>query len=333
MKGSPSGSSTGGRLLVLLLALAVMASACAGRGGRSEKAEESLHNMGGRVRPVVAVLSTRSGTADARSRPSPGMWVSTWRHIRIHGLQRSYLLVTPTRVTQSRLPVVVVLHGRDMTPALIEAESRFSSVTGPAVLVYPAGFDRSWNAGYCCGGAHALAVNDVAFLQATIAQVLRSDPAASRRVYLVGYSNGGRMAFRMACADPGAFAGVAAVEAVPVSACTDPVPVPIIEVASSGDPLLTIPQSGTPKHIAGHAEVTVGQLIRQWRAIDGCPEAAATTRYGQAVTMRWADCRPGARMEMVEYYGGSHAWPNGQPGTPAAQQMIWSFFTSGQPGA
>jgi polyhydroxybutyrate depolymerase len=220
-----------------------------------------------------------------------------------------------------------------MTPALIERVTRFSSVTGPAVLVYPAGVDLSWNAGYCCGRAHALAVNDVAFLEATIAQVLRSDPAAwARRVYLVGYSNGGRMAFRMACADPGAFAGVAAVEAVPVSACTDPGPVPIIEVASSGDPLLTIPQFGAPKHIAGRAEVTVGQVISQWQGIDGCSGAPATTRYAQAVTTRWAACRPGARMEKAEYFGGTHAWPGGQPGTPAAQGMIWSFFTGGQPG-
>jgi polyhydroxybutyrate depolymerase len=227
----------------------------------------------------------------------------------------------------------VILHGRDETPAVIERVTQFQLATGPALLVYPAGVDSSWNAGYCCGQAHALAVDDVAFLQKVITQVLHFEPgSASAPIYLVGYSNGGRMAYRMACAHPRAFAGIAAVEAVSVSSCSTPAPVPVIEVASSGDPLLTIPADGIPKQIAGHAEMTVAALIGQWRATDGCARATATTRYPSAVSTTWAACRPGARVEMVQYDGGTHAWPAGGSGTPSAEQLIWTFFTGHRSG-
>ena len=122
-------------------------------------------------------------------------------------------------------------------------------------------------------------------------------------MYLVGYSNGGRMAYRLACADPGAFSGVAAVEAVAVSSCSQVRPVPLIEVASTGDPLLTIPASGRPKHIAGHVETTVTALVRDWRQLEGCTPASTTTAYPSLRTTQWSHCDGQGRVALAVYQG------------------------------
>ena len=225
------------------------------------------------------------------------------------------------------LPLLVVLAGRDMTPAAIEQRTGFLGLVGPAVVAYPAGIGESWNAGYCCGAAQRAGVDDVAFIESVIRQILAGEPPApSHPVYLVGYSNGGRMAYRLACADPGAFSGVAAVEAVAVSSCSQVQPVPLIEVASTGDPLLTIPASGRPKHIAGHVETTVSALVRDWRQLEGCTPASTTTSYPSLRTTQWSHCDGQGRVALAVYQGGSHHWPAGKPGTPSASQLIWDFF-------
>lgn len=248
--------------------------------------------------------------------------------------QRYYLVARPTVVRSPSLPVLLVLPGRDMTPATVARASRFLGLVGQAVVVFPAGFANSWNAGYCCGVAHLAGVDDVAFLEDVVRRVLATEPGTSRRqVYIAGFSNGGRMALDMACADPGAFAGVAAVEAVAVSTCLRASPVPLIEVASTADPLLTVLATGAPKHIAGHAEITVQALVDLWRGLDGCSPATTRSEYPAMALSIWSRCRRSARVAMAVYDGGRHAWPRGGAVTPSAEEVIWDFFHGTAPPA
>ncbi|MGH9093736.1 MAG: hypothetical protein ACRDXE_01105, partial [Acidimicrobiales bacterium] len=83
----------------------------------------------------------------------PAGWSSSVHRFSSNRLARSYLVLRPTAKTPGRLPVVVVLHGRGLTPAGIERMTDLPEVTGPAILVFPAGYGRSWNAGGCCGQA------------------------------------------------------------------------------------------------------------------------------------------------------------------------------------
>jgi polyhydroxybutyrate depolymerase len=280
-------------------------------------------------RPAL-LRSARVTPADRRAPtvpPAPSGWTITAKRLVSDGRWRYYLLARPAHPATRDLPVVVILHGRDMTPAGIEQRTGFLGLVGPALVAYPAGFDQSWNAGYCCGAAHRAGIDDVAFLENVIAQILATEPPApTHPVYLVGYSNGGRMAYQLACSDPGAFSGVAAVEAVAVSTCNQVRPVPLIEVASSGDPLLTIPASGHPKHIAGHVEPTVTALVRNWRQLEGCAPASTPTTYPALQITEWSHCDAPGRVALAVYQGGSHHWPAGGAATPSASQLIWDFF-------
>jgi polyhydroxybutyrate depolymerase len=258
--------------------------------------------------------------------------VATDHHLVVGGLQRSYVVARPAHARPTVLPVVIVLHGRDMTPAGMQRESVLPPAAR-AIVVYPAGYGRSWNAGACCGPAHADQIDDVAFLAAIVPEVLRAEPGASANaVFLLGYSNGGRMALRMACAEPGMFAGVATIEAVSVFPCTHlAAPVSLLTVASSGDPLLVVGHGQPPKTIEGYTQPTVEDLVAQWRQLNGCPAAASRQAAGTLTATSWTDCAQHARVTLDLYQGGSHAIPAGDGQTPSARRETWAFFHALRP--
>ena len=82
-------------------------------------------------------------------------------------------------------------------------------------------------------------VNDLGFIKALVPRV---DPGHERPIYFVGYSNGGRMAYRLACADPGLFSGMAAVKADPMPGCVISKPENVIVVSSHDDPSSRTPR-------------------------------------------------------------------------------------------
>lgn len=266
-------------------------------------------------------------------RQLPNGWVTSVHRFGVNGVTRSYLLVRPGATGLAKLPVVVVLHGRNETPAAIESITHTPSVTGPAILVFPAGYGRSWDAGGCCGVAFRNDVNDIAFLTQTIHRVLASQPdAAPGRVYMLGFSNGGRMAYRVACADPGLLAGIAAVEAVPGDHCKATTPLPVMVVASSHDPLLALSNTSRPKVMQGYVEPSVQTTVAEWRNIDGCSTAGAQSLTGVATVDTWSHCKGAGRVAYVLYPGGGHSWPQGalttdvRAGTPSAGDVLWAWL-------
>jgi poly(3-hydroxybutyrate) depolymerase len=82
------------------------------------------------------------------------------------------------------------------------------------------GEQRSWNAGdSCCGFAGSHLAPDVPFVAAIVTDAVRRWPIDAARVYLVGYSNGGKLAYSSMCAHPTLFAAVATYGAVPLVPC------------------------------------------------------------------------------------------------------------------
>ena len=261
----------------------------------------------------------------------PG-WAATRHVIGVGGRQRSYLVARPDGLAQphlgDRLPVLVLLHGREMTPSDVAAASGMLG-SRPAIVVLPAGYGRSWNAGGCCAAARAAHVDDVAFVRAVVARVLAQQPDADpHAVYLAGYSNGGRMAYRLACRAPGVFTAVAAVEAISVDPCSAVrAPVPLLVVASTGDPLLRLTPAAPPRSMEGYPQPSVTGVVRSWRGLDGCGDSGTTAQAGALTRSTWS-CSGGAEVALDVYRGGSHRWPAGSAATPSAQAELWAFFTA-----
>lgn len=236
-------------------------------------------------------------------------------------MSRRYLLVSPAARSGGSLPVVIVLHGRDGSPTQIAGVTRMAAVTGPALLVYPAGYGHSWNAGGCCGPAHAASIDDVAFIS-ELAERLRSAPVRPRGVYLVGFSNGGRMAYRLACAHPHGWAGIAVVEAVPAAPCTVALGLPMVIVANRHDPFYSMDRPG--RVIQGYVEQSMAASVARWRLLDGCYRAPQPGQVGSTRVWWWEHCRGGAPVTYVVYSRPGHYWPRPGPARPGATAMIWA---------
>ncbi|MGH9095556.1 MAG: alpha/beta hydrolase family esterase, partial [Acidimicrobiales bacterium] len=173
--------------------------------------------------------------------------------------------------------------------------------------------------------AHSAGIDDTTFVSTVLQQVLKSqanaDPAS---VYLIGFSNGGRMAYRLGCLDPGRWAGVAAVEAVPAATCAATKPVPLVIVANAHDPYFNLSQPG--KSIQGYQEPSMQATVDQWRGLDGCANLASLHRLGSTTVQSWDSCRGAGEVSYALYQGSGHSWPAGQAASPSATVLVWALL-------
>ncbi len=290
----------------------------AGRGRAGRRKPLPFHLSS--VAPSAAQLLAGAPT------PPPG-WTSAVHTVDQGGLLRSYLTVQPSHLS-TPVPVVVLMHGRFMTADQILGYTRLASSVGPAIIIAPQGYERSWNAGGCCGPAWKANVNDVALVVAALDSTFASTPMADRsRVFAVGFSNGGRMAYRLACDMPGVFTGFAAVEAVPVVPCSSMQPVDVTVVAQQGDPLLTTKPGALPKRIDGTTEPTLPVELARLRALDGCASSGQVTKAGVSVITTWS-CGSGTTLRYVWYPGGRHSWRPSSGTTPGATPVVVAMIRS-----
>ena len=202
---------------------------------------------------------------------------------------------------------------------------------GKAVLVYPVGYGQSWNAGGgCCGEASATGIDDSAFLAAVVGEVKSQFAIDDSRVYLVGYSNGARMAFTEICTHPTLFTAFATYGAVPPENCGDTsAAVSAWISAGTADPELSTTQTSTQ---------VIESVVASWRARDGCAPTPTRTTAPPAQLTEWAHCRNRSAVESVLYDNLNHYWPratqvnipsNTAVGTrAAAATLIWAFLST-----
>ncbi|MGB7799144.1 MAG: PHB depolymerase family esterase [Pseudonocardiaceae bacterium] len=303
------------RLLLLCLALAALTS-CATAVSMSKAAPTT---------PAPMTTTARTATT------------STMRSLTIGGTQRSYLVVAPAD-QHTALPLLMILHGRSVTVQQEEIRTDFVALAqqGKAVLVYPVGYGQSWNAdGGCCGDAAAAHIDDSTFLAAVRGDVANHLSIDGSRVYLVGYSNGARMAFTEVCAHPSLYAAFAVFGAVPTETCGDTsIAVPAWISAGTADPELA-----TTKPARTTTQV-IKSVVARWRARDRCGAKSASTTITSAQLTVWAHCRNGSAVESVLYDGVNHSWPRGTEvdipsnmtvGTSAAAAtLMWAFLSAYQ---
>jgi polyhydroxybutyrate depolymerase len=280
-------------------------------------------------RPQASSLPSNSPTAGRVE------LVSQAQSVTVDGVRRTYRSIAPLHMT-SRLPLLVVLHGRGESGSAVASRTGFLGLVEQrrAILVAPDGEQLSWNAGHgCCGVAGSRGVPDVRFVAAIVADAARRWPVDTGRVYLVGYSNGGKLAYSEVCAHPTLFAAVATYGAVPLSPCSPgTAAVPFLLAAGSADRVL--PFGG--KRGGNSPLPSVLQALIWLRTQDGCLARARTGRDGSAVVQQWSGCTGATEVESVVYPGQGHAWPAAgiSGGSPAAATVMWAFLSRhGEPAA
>jgi polyhydroxybutyrate depolymerase len=249
---------------------------------------------------------------------------TTTNSLQVGSVTRQYEVIAPTATLSKSAPIVVVLGGADSTTSNEIARDDFLPAVNDdkAELVYPVEIDKSWNAIGCCDGAAKANVNDVGFIEALVPKI---DPGHTRPVYVVGYSNGGRLAYRLACTDPTLFDGMVALKADPMPGCVVTKPENILVFSSLNDKFVPY-EPGEKGEESPPATVQIARLQTDLK----CSGKPTVAKHGTMSLSTWS-CANGKTLEWALYQTGGHNIPDPDGSTPGALPLILSFIAATTP--
>ncbi|GAY16542.1 PHB depolymerase family esterase [Mycobacterium sp. shizuoka-1] len=273
--------------------------------------------MRGRRVALLAVLlvSACGSSAVVVGAFTPGASVHT---IDVGGLDRHYRLYMPDGLPPAA-PLVLMMHGWTGSAQQAERDYGWNQQADAAkfVVAYPDGVGRSWNGGGCCGRASREGVDDVAFLTAAVADITAHVGIDAARIYAAGISNGGVMAYKLAC-HTDIFAAIGPDAATQLEPCPAPRPTSVLHIHGTGDRLVRY--DGRPGTAVTVATPTTPEINAFWRTVDRC-RPPVTTTDGDLTTSA-ASCAQGRGVELITVAGGGHDWPSFATG------RMWDFFAA-----
>ena len=190
------------------------------------------------------------------------------------GGDRPVQLQLPADRGDEAIPLVLSLHGygadakgQDQYFGLSQRVTEYGFA-----LITPQGTtddrdNRFWNATDGCCNFHNSDVDDHAWLSSLVAEA--RDLVDVSGVYVVGYSNGGFMAYRLAC---DGLDGLVAIASLAGSSfgdperCADAMPVSVLQI--HGDADQSIPYQGTLEYDGGYPGAE--ELVNRWALRAGC---------------------------------------------------------------
>jgi polyhydroxybutyrate depolymerase len=240
--------------------------------------------------------------------------------VNIGGIDRNYRLYLPAGLPPAA-SLVVMLHGGFGSAEQAERAYGWNQLADSAkfVVAYPDGLARAWNSGGgCCGQPSRDGVDDVGFITAAVRDIANNVGIDPARIYATGISNGGMMAYKLAC-NSAVFAAIGPDSATQLDACPAPHPTSVLHIHGTDDRLIRY--DGQPG--IGFANIDgppVPDVNAFWRNVDQCQPPATTSDGG--LTTAVADCPGGRSVELITVAGGGHDWPS------FATQKLWDFFAA-----
>jgi polyhydroxybutyrate depolymerase len=229
---------------------------------------------------------------------------------------------------QTPLPLVIMLHGYTSSGANHEAYMRFSPLAqGRGFLYcYPDGTidilgDRFWNATDACCDYYNSGVDDAGYLRALIEEIGSRFSVDRKRIYLIGHSNGGYMANRMACQSADLIAGIASLAGTTFldpSRCQPSQPVNILQIHGTAD----------VSYLADPFQPGALQSVQFWAGYNGAADPMANLVPSMnldlavpgldTVITRYTNAPPGGAVELWTINGGGHV-PTFYSGSSASE--------------
>jgi polyhydroxybutyrate depolymerase len=235
---------------------------------------------------------------------------------------------------EEHAPLLVLLHGYAQDHVAIAAALGANALADehgfflalPDGTLDPNG-RRFWNASDACCNFQRLPVDDVAYIDAILADALARYPIDATRVYVAGFSNGGFMAHRYACERAERVAAVVSLAGDPskdASQCKPRVPVSVLQVHGDADPV--VPYEGAPAYGGSvfrmpAAIPSAKEGIATWSRLDGCG-APTTSDDGREEDLRYVGCAGGTEVQLWTRHGATHALGLRHED----MERVWSFL-------
>jgi polyhydroxybutyrate depolymerase len=287
---------------------------------------------------LAGACSDDSATSDAA--PVADMRVDTRLPTAFGGDRPVVLRVPKSYAPDKKWPLVLLLHGYGANGILQEALLGYRRLVEEQgiLLVAPDGTPDAtkkqfWNATDACCDFYGSGVDDVAYLTKLIDDISAAYAVDSKRVYLIGHSNGGYMSYRMACdrADRvAAIVSLAGSTFADANACKPSEPVSVLQV--HGDKDLTVRYGGFVG--AGRRYPGAVTTVEYWAGYNGCQKTRTTLPErldldnlidGDDTRQERLDgCPAGVGVELWTIEGGSHL----PSPTKAFADRTWAFFAA-----
>jgi polyhydroxybutyrate depolymerase len=290
-------------------------------------------------RLFAALLLTLSVALVGCSAAAPEFPEGSSTHaLRAGGTDRTYIVSVPADLPKNA-PLVVVLHGG--FGSAIQAQKAYGwdalAAEEGFVVAYPDGLGKAWNAGAgCCGRSGERDVDDVAFIESVVREISAERSIDASRVFVTGMSNGGMMAYRLAC-DTDTFAAIAPVSGTLLGACVAPSPTSVLHIHGTADESVHL--DGSPGTGAENIDgMAIDELQKLWLEADECPAPSVTVE--PPVTTSTATCGDDT-VTLITVDGAGHQWPGSEQSKAQARlgtdepsdaldatTVIWEFFAS-----
>lgn len=236
--------------------------------------------------------------------------------------QRAYrLFVPPGYDGVVRLPLVLDLHGSGGNSAGQARNSGLETLSTTERFIV-ATLDAE-------GGRWNVPVqdnrpDDVAYVRDVIAHVAARVCTDETRVYVTGFSGGGRMTSLLACQLGSRIAAIAPVSALRWPGPCNGRPVPVLTFHGLADA-----QNPYDGHAAGRGAEwleSVPDALAGWARHNSCKgEVILDDPPGPLSTMRYEGCTNGTEVRMIRIDGLGHTWTKQEVDTTG---VMWQFFKS-----
>ena len=254
----------------------------------------------------------------------------------VAGRERTWRLFVPDTATRGA-PVLVVLHGGGATADEMAAATRMDAAAAAHgfVAVYPQAHGGRFDAGICCSSVPG----EIAFVERLLDELAGRFAIDRRRIFAAGFSNGGFMAYRLACQRSQRFAAVAAVAATELTVpCRPSHPVSVLHIQARDETRVPFAGGRWARHPRGgrgyDGSPSALALTRRWRTRNRCPRRTTVSRTSTVTTWITRGCSGRTQVALVAPTLGGHRWFGGLPPYGAgddaidATAQIATFFTS-----
>ena len=180
------------------------------------------------------------------------------------------------------------------------------------------------------------------FVRLLVERLQQEYPIDPARVFAAGHSNGGILAYRLACEAADVFAAIGVQSSsLEMSTCQPSRPVSAIHIHGTADRNVPLRGGKGPNGISGVSFRRPIHGARTLATADGCRAKPTTQRDAtnhDVTTTRWTSCDDDTEVRFLTVKGASHAWM-GHPtlvprvvGEPYqkldSSDVIWQFLSA-----
>lgn len=269
------------------------------------------------------------------------------------GLKRTYQVhVPPAYQRTTPAPLIFAFHGGGGSSETMADDKLYNlkskSDKEGFIIVFPNGSSKlksgkfaTWNAGRCCSYARDENIDDVGFVKAMISDLDQKLNIDKNRIYALGLSNGGMLAYRLACEMPDVFKAIASVAGTENYDHCDPAkPVSILHIHAKDDGHVLFEGGAGEEAFRDLSKVTdftsVPETVSRWAKRDHCnnPAQRVFDKNGAYCDL-YTGCMDNSSVQLCVTEGGGHSWPGGNKPRPKSDQpsnainatdVIWEFF-------